>query len=79
MVQEERLTRIQTTSRPDNVWPDMWKHMSDAANRKAKQKSAVEKPKLNNARQLRGIYFIDLEDDEFKLTMKNARRKLHHK
>ena len=27
----ERLTRNQTTSRPDNVWPDMWKHMSDAS------------------------------------------------
>ena len=23
--------RKQTTSRPDNVWPDMWKHVSDAA------------------------------------------------
>ena len=30
-----RLTRKQTTSRPDNVWPDMWKHMSDASKRKA--------------------------------------------
>ena len=26
-----RLTRKQTTSRPDTVWPDMWKHMSDGA------------------------------------------------
>ena len=34
-----RLTRKQTTSRPDNVWPDMSKHMSDAVKRKAKQKS----------------------------------------
>ena len=25
----ERLTRKQTTSRPDNFWPEMWKHMSD--------------------------------------------------
>ena len=33
-----RLTRTQTTSRPDNVWPDMWKHMSDASKRKEKQK-----------------------------------------
>ena len=34
----ERLTRKQTTSRPDNVLPDMWKHMSDAPKRKEKQK-----------------------------------------
>ena len=40
----ERLTRKQTTSRPDNVWPDMWKHMCDASKRKAKQKWAIEKP-----------------------------------
>ena len=53
-----RLTRTQTTSRPDNVWPEMWKHMSDAAKSKAKQEWAIEKPKLDDARQLRGIFFI---------------------
>ena len=42
----ETLTRKLTTSRPDNVWPDMWKHMSDAAKRKAKQMWIIEKPKL---------------------------------
>ena len=47
-----RLTRKQTNSRPDDVWPDMWKHMSDAAKKKAKQKWAIEKPKLDKARQL---------------------------
>ena len=35
-----------------------------------------EKPKLDNARRLRGIYFIDPEDKEFKETIKNARKKL---
>ena len=29
-----RLTRKQTTSHPDNVWPDLCMHMSDAAKRK---------------------------------------------
>ena len=41
-----------------------------------KQKWAIEKPKLDNARRLRGIYFIDPEDKEFKQTIQNARRKL---
>ena len=50
--------------------------MSDASKRKEKQKWAIEKPKLDNARRLRGIYFIDPEGEDFKLTMKNARRKL---
>ena len=31
---------------------------------------------LTNARKLRGIYFIDPEDTEFKETIKNARKKL---
>ena len=46
----ERLTRKQTTSRPDTLWPGMWKHTSDASKRKEKQKWAIEKPKLDNAR-----------------------------
>ena len=71
-----RLTRKQKTTRPDDVWPDMWTHMSDAAKKKAKQRWAIEKPKLDNARQLRGIFFIEPNDGEFKLTMKAARRKL---
>ena len=43
----------------------MWKHVSDTSKRKEKQKWAIEKPKLENARRLRGIYFIDPEDEEF--------------
>ena len=70
------LTRKQTTSRPDNVWQDMWKHMSDASKNKVKQRWAIQKPKLDNARHLRGILFIEPNDEKFKLTMKAARRKL---
>ena len=54
----------------------MLKHISYALKRKAKQKWAIEKPKLDNARQLRGIFFIEPEDEDFKDIMKNARRKL---
>ena len=32
--------------------------------------------KLENARQLRGIFFIEPNNEELKLTMKAARRKL---
>ena len=71
----ERLTRKQTTSRPDNVRPDMWKHMSDASKKKAKQKWAIEKTKLDKATRLRGIFFIGGDDEEVKCTMKIARRK----
>ena len=70
-----RLTRKQTTSRPDNVWPDIWKHMSDAAKSKTQQKWAIEKPKLDHARQLRGIFFIEPDNEEFRHIIKNARRR----
>ena len=32
-----RQTRKQTTSRPDTLWPEIWKGMSDASKRKEKQ------------------------------------------
>ena len=50
--------------------------MSDAERKKSKQRWAIEKPKLDNARQLREIFFIEPNDEEFKLTMKAARRNL---
>ena len=39
-------------------------------------KVSHEKLHLDNARKLRGICFIDLEEKEFKETIKNARKKL---
>ena len=36
----------------------------------------MKKPKLDHARRLRGIYFIDPEDKKFQETIKNARKKL---
>ena len=43
---------------------------------KEKQKWSEEKVHLENARKLRGIYFLDPEDKEVKETIKNARKKL---
>ena len=50
--------------------------MGKHAKLKEKQKWFEEKLHLENARKLRGIYFIDPEDKEFKETIKNARKKL---
>ena len=71
-----RLTRKQLTSRPDHLWPELWKSMGKHAKLKEKQKWSEEKLHLENARKLRGIYFIDPEDTEFKETIKNVRKKL---
>ena len=50
--------------------------MGENAKLMEKQKWSNEKLHLDNARKLRGICFIDLEDNEFKETIKNAREKL---
>ena len=50
--------------------------MGKNAKLKEKQKWSHVKPQIDSARKLRGIYFIDPEDQEFKETIKNARKKL---
>ena len=71
-----RLTKRQATSRPDHLWPELWTKLARNAKLREKQKWAIGEPKLDDARRLRGIYFIDSEDKEFKETIKNARKKL---
>ena len=71
-----RLTKRQATSRPDHLGPELWRGMSKNAKLREKHKWAIEKPKLDDARRLGGIYFIDPGDIEFKEIIKNARRKL---
>ena len=50
--------------------------MGKHAKLKEKQKWSEEKIHLEKSRKLRGIYFIDPEDTDFKETIKNARKKL---
>ena len=71
-----RLAKTQTTARPDCLWPEILIGISKAAKKQEKKEWAVEKPKLDNARKLRGICFIAPEDGEDEETIKNARRKL---
>ena len=60
----DRLTKIQATTRPGYLWPEIWSDMSNAAQKKEMQEWAVEQPKLDDARSLRGMYFIDPEEGE---------------
>ena len=76
MLSGGRLTRKRLTSRPDHLWPELWKSLGKHAKLKEKQKWSNEKLHRENARKLRGIFFIDPEDTEFKETIKNARKKL---
>ena len=43
-----RSTKIQATTRPDYLWPEIWIGMSKAAEKHDKQEWALEKPKLEN-------------------------------
>ena len=71
-----RLTKVQTTSRQDHARPEVWTKIGKAAQNREKQEWKHEKPKLDIARRLRGIYFIDPDDQDYRETLKNARRKL---
>ena len=71
-----RLTKRQATSRPDHLCPELRTKLGRISKLKEKQKWSNEKSKFVNARRLRGIYFIDPEDKEFKETIRNARKKL---
>ena len=54
----ERLTKVRTTARPDHVWPEVWSKIGKAAQNREKQEWKNEKAELDNARPLRGSYFI---------------------
>ena len=58
------------------MWLGVWTKIGKAAQKRDKQEWANEKPKLDNARRLRGIYFIGPDDGEDKETIKFVRRKL---
>ena len=72
----KRLTNIQTSARPDHMWPQEWSKIGKAAQKNEKQEWAIEKPKLENARKLRGIYSIGPDDEKYKDIIKNPWRKL---
>ena len=60
----------------DHVWPEAWSRIGNAAQKRETQEWAIEKAKLENAMNLKGIYSIDPDGEEHKDIMKNARRKL---
>ena len=59
-----RLTKIQATTRPDCLWLESWIDTSKAAKKQDKQEWAIEEPKLDSGRKLKGVYFIDREAEE---------------
>ena len=56
--------KMQATTRPDHVWPEIWTRIRKAAQNREKQEWATEKSKTDNGRKLRGIYFNDPENGQ---------------
>ena len=75
MLSGTRLAKVQTTTRPDHVWPEVLTILSKPEQRRERQEWTNEEPKLENARKMIGSYVSDPEDEEYRET-KNARKKL---
>ena len=79
-IQKVRSTEGKATRRTHMVREDTCEETNNLsqmeAKKKAKRRWAIEKPKFNNARHLRGMFFIEPNDEEFKFRMKAVRRKL---
>ena len=77
ILEAEESKRLRT-SRPDHLWPELWKSMGKHAKLKEKQKWSEEKLHLENARKLRGICFIDPEDTNSKKPSRTRVRSWKH-
>ena len=58
------------------MWPEVWTQIGKAAQIREKQEWANERPKLDDAPRLRGIYFVDPDDEEYKEIFKQKRGKV---
>ena len=72
-----RLTKIQTTSRPDHEWPDAWTRIGKAAQRREKQEWAIEKPILEHARKNESGYSTS-DSVKVRVTAHNFDKVLKH-
>ena len=71
-----RVTKVQTTTRPDRVWPEVWIKIGKAAQNRAKQEWKKREPKTRQCSTTEGIYFIDPDDRKYKETFKTCEKKI---
>jgi hypothetical protein len=75
--QSGRLTKVQKTARPENVWVEVWRGMGPAQQAKAKEEWKKLKPLRDAARHRRGIFGIPEDEKEaYQKAMAEARAKL---
>ena len=73
---EGRLTKIQQTSRPDNVWPEVWQSLSKKQKIAETAKWEIEKVKRDAARNKRGIFEVSADDKDYLKIMSEVRAKM---
>ncbi|MHC4952052.1 MAG: integrase catalytic domain-containing protein, partial [Planctomycetota bacterium] len=72
-----RPTKIQETQRPGNLWPEIWRDLSESKKKKAIEDWKIEEPLQREARDLRGLYVIAKEDyEEYDAILKDLKEKL---
>ena len=72
-----RETRKKKTTRPDSLWPEMWRGLSEKEKQKAIDDWENEKGPLQDARQKRGVYEVLPEDEEHFLHILSEAKKNH--
>ena len=73
-----RLTRMKLTSRPDFLRPELWEKLGRNAELREKHKWAIENPKLDNARRLRGFFSVTLRTRNSKKPLGMLERNWKH-
>ena len=75
---EGRRTKIPKSTRPPNIWPEVWQTMSKKAKRNARRDWDIEKPKREEARRLAGIgeHVADEDIDDYTSILATKRREL---
>ena len=51
------LTKIQTTTRPDHIWPEVWTRIGQTAQRKIKSRGSTRKAKTRECQKFEGNLF----------------------
>ena len=67
------MTKIQTTTRPDFVCPEVWTKIGKAAQNRAKQEWAKRNGSSTMLEDMRGIYFVDPHNEEYKQLLKRKK------
>ena len=74
---EGRLTKTQETTRPGNIWPEIWRSMSKKMKQQAISAWEVEDKRREQAREIRGIKFVPEEEvDNYTEILAEVRVKL---